>query len=208
MRPLTHLCFLLLPLENLFCLHCLYSLELALLYCKLHFFFPCSRFGLPLTRQGAGLANLGSLSPHDLFIWTNGSVPFSFDKGGSGVLANSSFCGTETTFYFSAGPVCSSFSAEACAILQALRWSRQHQQVYHFSSRSLRLSLFSCRSALSTSFSLSSNPLADLHSLSSCTLGLQWIPEHSFLPGNSATDELARRGALLVPWISVPGHLL
>ena len=27
-----------------------------------------------------------------------------------------------------------SFSAEACAILQALRWSRQHQQVCHFSS--------------------------------------------------------------------------
>ena len=37
-------------------------------------------------------------------------------------------------FSFSAGPVCSSFSAEACAILHALCWSRQHQQVCHFSS--------------------------------------------------------------------------
>ena len=33
-----------------------------------------------------------------------------------------------------AGPVCSSFSAEACTILQALCWSRQDQQVCHFSS--------------------------------------------------------------------------
>ena len=35
-------------------------------------------------------------------------------------------CGTETTFCFSAGPVCSSFSAEVRAILHALCWSRQH----------------------------------------------------------------------------------
>ena len=69
-------------------------------------------------------------------IWYSGhtAVPFSFDMDGSGVLANCSLCGTEATLSFSAGPVCSSFSAEACAILQALFWSRQHQQVCHFSS--------------------------------------------------------------------------
>ena len=67
-----------------------------------------------------------SLSPHDLVLWTDGSVPFPFGKGGSGVLANCSFCGTEATLTFSADPVCSSFSAEACAILHALCWSRQH----------------------------------------------------------------------------------
>ena len=67
-----------------------------------------------------------TLSPHDLVLWTDGSVPFPFGKGGSGVLANCSFCGTEATLTFSADPVCSSFSAEACAILHALCWSRQH----------------------------------------------------------------------------------
>ena len=95
---------------------------------------PCSRSDPTLYRQGAALAHLDSLSPHDLVLWTDGFIPFAFGKGGSGVLANCSLCSTEATLSFLTGPVCSSFSAEACAILHALCWSRQHQQVCHFSS--------------------------------------------------------------------------
>ena len=94
----------------------------------------CSRSDPPLFREGAALAHLGFLTPHDLVLRTDGSVPFPFSKGGSGVLAICSFCGTEATFSFSVGPVCSSFSAEACAILHALCWFQQHQQVCHLSS--------------------------------------------------------------------------
>ena len=86
---------------------------------------PCSRCDLPFSRQGAAVAYLDSLS-HDLVLWTDGSVPFPFSKGGSGVLAICSLCGTEATLSCSAGPTCSSFSAEACAILHSLCWSRQH----------------------------------------------------------------------------------
>ena len=88
----------------------------------------------PHSRQGAALAHLDSLPAHDLALWTDGSVPFPFGKGGSGVLANCFLGGTEATLSFSAGPVCSSFSTEACVILHAFCWSRQHQQVCHFSS--------------------------------------------------------------------------
>ena len=88
--------------------------------------FPMLQLRSTLYRQGAALAHLDSIPPYDLVLWTDSSVPFPFDNGGSGVLANCSLCGTEATLFFSAGPVCSSFSAETCAIKQALCWSRQH----------------------------------------------------------------------------------
>ena len=42
----------------------------------------------------------GSRPPYNLVLWTDSSVPFPFDNGGSGVLANCSLCGTETTLFF------------------------------------------------------------------------------------------------------------
>ena len=128
------------------------------------------------------LADLCSLPLHDLVIWTNCSISFSFAKSGFDVLANCSLCDNAATLSFSAGLVCLSFSAEACAILQALSWSRQHQQVRLFSSY-LRLSL--C-------------PLLRLSFYLKLSGSLQWVPGQPFLPENNAGNELAKRKALFL----------
>ena len=114
---------------------------------------PCSHSNPPLTRQGGAFAHLDSFPPYDLMLWTYGSVPLPFGKGGSLALANCFLCGTEATLSFSAGPTYLSFSAEAYAILQAFCWSRQHQQARHFS---FILLLPDSRSVLITLSSLSS----------------------------------------------------
>ena len=160
MRPLTRSCFLLPVLGRLLLL----ALPVLLGICLRSLWSPpfpprALALILPLSRQGSALAHLDSLPPHDLVLWTDGSVSFPLGKGGSVVLANCSLCGTEATLSFSAGLVCSSFSAEACAILHALCWSRQHQQVCHFS---FLLLLSDSGSVLSSIFPFTSNSLKDL----------------------------------------------
>ena len=91
--------------------------------------FPLHALALiPLSLAKVRLSHILTLSP--LMIWYSGQTAlFLF------LLARA------------AGPVCSSFSAEACAILHALCLSRPYQQVCHFSSLFL---LSDSRSVLAT----------------------------------------------------------
>ena len=147
MHPLTRSCFLLLLLGNSpFCLPSP-SWNLPSFTVKSTLSSPCSRSEPPHYCQCAAFAHLDPLPHHDLVIWTDGFVPFPFAKVGSGVFANCSLCGTKIILFFSVGPVCSIFSAEASGILQALCWFPQHRQVYNFS---FFLLLSDSRSVLTT----------------------------------------------------------
>ena len=204
MRPLTRSCFLLLVLGRLLLL-ALPVLLGIFLRSRWSPPFPLHALALiPLFLAKVRLSPILTLSP--LMIWYFGQTAlflFLLARAAPAFLPTT-LCGTEATLSFSAGPVCSSFSAEACAILHALGWSRQHQQVCHFSSLLL---LSDSRSVLATlssppSFLLSQTLWQiwqELSSLSSCSIRLQWVPGHSFLPGNDTDDKLARRGALLAP---------
>ena len=101
---------------------------------ELTLIFPCFGSDPTLSRQGDGIARIDSFRPKDLVSWTDGSVPFSFGKNGSRILSNCSLYSAEATLFLLAGPVCSCLSLEPCAILQTLRWFRQHRQVTYFSS--------------------------------------------------------------------------
>ena len=131
MRPLTRSCFLLLVLGRLFLL----ALPFYLGICPRSRWsppFPLHAFALiPLSLAKVRLSPILTLSP--LMIWCFGQTALFLLVRAAGVLANCSLCGTEATLSFSAGPVCSRFSAEACAVLHTFCWSRQHQQVCHFS---------------------------------------------------------------------------
>ena len=153
-----------------------------------------------LTCQDAALSHLDSLPFDNLVLWTDGFDPFPFGMGGFGILANSSLCGTEATLSFSAGPVCSSFSAKAGAILHVLAGlgSINKSATSYLFSYYLTLVLSS-----PPSFILPQclwQIWKKLSSLSSYYIRLQWVFRHSFFPGNNTADELARQGALLVPF--------
>ena len=141
MRPLTRSCILLLDLRRLFLL----ALPVLLGTC------PRSPWSPPFPLHALAKVHLlPILTLSRLTMWCSGLTAlflFLLAKKGSSVLANCSLCGTETTLSFSACPVCSSFSPEACAILHALCWSGQHQQVCHFFSLLL---LSDSRSVLAT----------------------------------------------------------
>ena len=130
------------------------------------------------------------------------SVPFPFGKGGSGVLANCSLCGTEATLSFLVGPVCLSFllkpvpfcklsaglgstNKSATSPLILLSFCARHPVLLNLSFY-LKLSGRSVRSCLFSSLLLSA------------CVRIQWVPGHLFFQGNMA-DKLARQETLFIP---------
>ena len=163
---------------------------------------PCSRSDLSLSSQGTSLAHLDSLLPHDLVLWTDGSVPFLLARAAPSYLPTALSVAQRPLFPFQQVQYVQVFllkPALFCTLFAGLGSTNK-------SATSLLL-LSDSRSVLTT---LLSSPYFLLPQflwqiwqeqsfLSSCSIRLQWVPRRSFLPGNNVANKLARRGLLLAP---------
>ena len=204
MRPLTRTCFLLLVLGRLFLL-ALPVLLGIFLRSRWSPPFPLHALALiPLTLAKVRLLPILTLS--SLMTWYSGQTAlflFLLARAAPAFLPTALSVALRPSFPFRQAqyaPVFPLKPAPFCTLFAGLG---------NTNKSAIFLLFFSCLTLV-----LSSPPCPLLHFFcylklcfrsgrnsffSSCSIRLQWVPRHSFLPGNDTADELARRGVLLAP---------
>ena len=132
MRPLTRSCFLLLVLGRLLLLALPVLLEICL---PSRWSPPFPLYALALIPPPAKVRLSPTLTLFPLMIWCFGQTALSLlTRAAPAFLPTALSVALRPLFPFQQAQYAQVFSAEACAILHALYWFRQHQQVCHFSS--------------------------------------------------------------------------
>ena len=198
MRPLTRSCLVLLPIWRLFLL----ALFLFLGTCLLSLWNP------PIPLHAPTLIYLSLAKVRLSLTWTlfhlmilcsgqTGLFLFLLAKAALAYLPTAVFMALRPPFRFRQAqyvPVFPLKPAPFCKLFAVSATPTSLLPLFSFRTLALSSPLYPL---LRLSFYL--NLCGRSVFVSSCSIRLQWVPGHSFLPGNDPADELARRGGILAP---------